>query len=161
MGTWVFGALGSTTWGHRDMRLLFFCKKFNFRLLLFKAFFSVLLAVFNLKVNLFPHSRNPLNAEPLYMVLHQDSISVSYNSFIVDRNSIVVDRRPQAPGGGVSCRTNLGFVFQNSCATCFKKKLKRIFSKWKKPNMCAIEIFNRSHIINQLKGHLVTSCIVG
>ncbi len=50
--------------------------------------------MFNLKLNILPHTRNPLNAVPLYTVLHGDSIIVSYNSFIVDRNSIVVDRRP-------------------------------------------------------------------
>ncbi len=59
-----------------------------------------------IKVNLLPHSRNPLDAVPLYMVFHRDSIIVSYNSIIVDRNSIVVDknsivedRRLQAPKG--------------------------------------------------------------
>ncbi len=57
-------------------------------------------------MNLLPYSRNPLNAVPLYTVLHCDSIIVSYNSFIVDRNSIVldknsivVDRRPPSSYG--------------------------------------------------------------
>ncbi len=51
------------------------------------------------KVNLLTHSRNPSDVLPLYMVLHRDFIIMSYNSFIVDKNSIVVDRRPQAPRG--------------------------------------------------------------
>ncbi len=86
---------GSTTWKDRDMRPLSFYRKFNFRLHLSKAFFSIIgtfSSVQPFKVNLLTHSRNPSNAVPLYMVLHHDSIIVSYNSFIVDRNSIVVDK---------------------------------------------------------------------
>ncbi len=101
--------------------------------------------MFNLRVNVLPHSRNPLNVVPLCTVLHRDSIIMSYNSFIVDRNSIIVDRRSKLLGGGVSYRTNLRLVFQNSSTTCSKlkkKNWKRIFSIWwKKPNMCVIEIF--------------------
>ncbi len=33
---------GSSIWGDRDMRPLFFCRKFNFRLLLSKAFFNII-----------------------------------------------------------------------------------------------------------------------
>ncbi len=33
---------GSTTWGDRDIRPLFFWRKFNFRLLLSKAFFNTI-----------------------------------------------------------------------------------------------------------------------
>ncbi len=127
---------GSTLWGDKDMRPLFFfffCRKFNFSLLLSKAFFSIIgtLAVFYLKVNLLPHSRNPLNVVPLYVVLHHDSIILPYNSFMVDRNSIVVDKNsivvdrrsassqgeafPVGPTSDSSLRTH-------PLSTCSKKK---------------------------------------
>ncbi len=60
MGMQVFGA----PWLHyfrRQRYPLFFCRKFNFRLLSSKEFLK-LLAMFNLKVNLLPHTRNPLNS---------------------------------------------------------------------------------------------------
>ncbi len=106
--------------------------------------------MFKLKVNLLPYSRNSLNAVPLYMVLHCDSIIVSYNSFAVDRNSIVVNKNfrrsrqkaPKLQGGGTSCRTNLGCVFQNAFTTCSKKIGEGYFENdEKKTPMCDIEIF--------------------
>ncbi len=65
---------------------------------------------------------------------------MSHNSFIVDRNSIVVDRRPRAHRGGVFCRTNLRFIFKNSSTSSKKKKKlkKDIFKRRKKPLISAL-----------------------
>ncbi len=94
-------------------------------------------------MNLLSHSRNPLNALPLYMVLHCDSIKMSYNSFIVDRNYTVVDRRPQAPRGRIFLQVELWIHLSELINYTFKKTNEKVYFEngGKKSNMRAIEIF--------------------
>jgi len=63
-----------------------------------------------------------LQTNPRLVLQETLPLAVEKNSIVVDKSSIVVDKKPQLVGGGVSCRTNLGFVFSKSPTTCSEKE---------------------------------------